>query len=167
MPTATTMTIITESTRAYPGVMVEIHVEQTIIAPVGEVFDWMTDPANLAAAPLVLKAGWATGSPGPGAGAVRKVSGVGTSFREEITAYDRPHSYAYLILRSFPPFNHEGGTLTFTASGNGTHVDWLTRYTHPVWAGGKLLEAVTYRLLRSSFLAIFAACAKALESQTA
>lgn len=96
-----------------------------------------------------------------------KVSGVGTSFREEITAYDRPHSYSYLILRSFPPFNHEGGTLTFTASGNGAHVEWLTRDTHPVWAGGKLLEAVTHRLLRSSFSAIFAVCARALESQAA
>ncbi len=145
--------------------MVEIHIEQTIAAPVEKVFDWMTDPANLAAAPLVFKAGWAKGSSGPSVGAVRKVAGVGTSFREEITAYDRPHSYSYLIIRSFPPFNHEGGTLTFTATGDGTRIDWLTNYTHPVWAGGKLLEAVSYRLLRSSFFAILAACTKALESQ--
>jgi uncharacterized protein YndB with AHSA1/START domain len=143
--------------------MVEIHVEQTIAAPVEQVFDWLADPANLAAAPLALKAGYAKGSTGPGAGAVREVTGVGTWFREEITAYDRPRSYSYLIVRSFPPFNHEGGTLTFTASGDGTHVDWLSNYTHPVHAGGKLMEAVSYRLLRSSFLAILAACAKALE----
>jgi Polyketide cyclase / dehydrase and lipid transport len=148
-------------------VVVEIHIEQTIAAPVEKVFDWMTDPANLAVVPLVLKAGWAKGSSGPGVGAVREVTGVGTSFREEITAYDRPHSYSYLIVRSFPPFDHEGGTLTFTASGNGTRVDWLTNYTHPIWAGGKLLEAVTRRLLRSSFLSLFAACAKALESPAA
>jgi carbon monoxide dehydrogenase subunit G len=147
--------------------MVEIHLEQTIAAPVEKVFDWMTDPANLAAAPLVLRSGWAKGSTGPATGAVREVSGIGTSFREEITAYDRPRSYSYLILRSFPPFNHEGGTLTFSESGNGTHVDWLTNYTHPVWAGGKLLEVITRRLLRSSFLSLFAACAKELESQAA
>ncbi len=147
--------------------MVEIHLEQTIAAPVEEVFDWLADPANLAAAPLVLKAGWAPGSSGPGAGAVRAVSGIGTSFREEITAYDRPHSYSYLILRSFPPFKHEGGTLTFTPTGNGTRVDWLTNYTHPIWAGGKLLEAVSHRLLRSNFRSLFAACAKTLEGHAA
>jgi uncharacterized protein YndB with AHSA1/START domain len=142
----------------------EIHLERTIAAPVEQVFDWLADPANLAAAPLALKAGYAKGWSRPGAGAIREVVGVGTWFREEITAYDRPHSYSYLIVRSFPPFNHEGGTLTFTAMGDGTHVDWLSNYTHPAWAGGKLLEALSYRLLRSSFLAILDGCAKALES---
>ena len=145
--------------------MVEIHLERTIAAPVDQVFDWLADPANLAAAPLVLKAGYAKDSPGPGAGAIREVVGLGTFFREEITAYDRPHSYSYLILRSFPPFNHEGGTLTFTASRDGTQVDWLSNYTHPALAGGKLLQALSYRLLRSSFLAILDACAKALQKK--
>ena len=144
--------------------MVEIHVERTIAAPVDQVFDWLADPANLAAAPLTLKADYAKDSSGPGAGAVREVIAVGAWFREEITAYDRPRSYSYLIVRSFPPFNHEGGTLTFAASGDGTHVDWLSNYTHPARAGGKLMEAVTYRLLRSSFRAILAGCAKGLES---
>jgi uncharacterized protein YndB with AHSA1/START domain len=147
--------------------MVEIHLEQTIAAPVEKVFDWMTDPANLGAAPLTLNAGWAKGSSAPGAGAVREVAAIGAWFREEITAYDRPHSYSYLIVRSFPSFKHDGGTLTFTASGTGTRVDWLTNYTHPIWAGGRLLEAVTRRLLRSSFLSLFSACAKELESQAA
>src|SRR5271154_7590292 len=128
--------------------MVEIRLERTIAAPVEEVFDWLADPVHLAATPLVLKAGYAKDSSGPGAGAFREVIGVGTWFREEITAYDRPRSYSYLIVRSFPAFNHEGGTLTFTASGAGTRVIWLSNYTHPVWAGGKLLEAVSYRLLR-------------------
>ncbi len=143
--------------------MVEIHLQQTIAAPVEEVFDWMTDPANLAAAPLTVSAGWAKGFSAPGAGALREVTAIGAWFREEITAYDRPHSYSYLIIRSFPSFRHEGGTLTFTASGDGTHVDWLSHYTHPIWAGGKALEAVTRRLLRASFLSLFAACAKDLE----
>ena len=144
--------------------MVELHVERTISAPVEQVFDWLADPVNLAAAPLVLRAGYAKDSSGPGAGAVRQVIGVGNWFREEITAYDRPRSYSDLIVRSVPPFNHEGGTLTFAASGEGTRVDWLSSYTHPARAGGKVLEAVSSRLLRSSFRAILEGCAKALES---
>ena len=35
--------------------MVEIHVERTIAAPAEQVFDWLADPVNLAAAPLVLR----------------------------------------------------------------------------------------------------------------
>ena len=130
--------------------MVELHVERTIAAPVERVFDWLADPASLAAAPLVRKASWAKGSSGPGTGALREVTALGTRFREEITAYDRPRSYSFLIVRSFPPFNHEGGALTFTPSGDGTHVEWLSNYTHPAHAGGKLMEAVSRRLLRSA-----------------
>ena len=144
--------------------MVQVHVERTIAASPERVFDWLADPANLTASPLVLKAGWAKGSSGPGVGALREVAGVGVWFREEITAYDAPRSYSYLILRSFPPSDHEGGTLTFTPSGDGTHVDWVTTYTVPARAGGKVMEAVSSRLLRSSFLATLAGCAKALES---
>ncbi|BCO35455.1 SRPBCC family protein [Mycobacterium heckeshornense] len=144
--------------------MVELHVERTIAAPPEKVFDWLADPASLTAAPLVLKASWAHGASGPAVGALREVIGVGNWFREEITAYDRPRTYSYLIVRSFPPFDHEGGTLTFTPAGAGTHVDWLTNYTHPLRTGGKFMEAVTRPLLRSSFLAILAACAKKLET---
>ena len=143
--------------------MVELHVERTIAASPERVFDWLADPAGLRAAPLVLRAGWAKGSSGPAVGALREVIGAGTWFREEITAYDRPRSYSYLIVRSIPPFNHEGGTLMFTPSGDGTHVDWVTTYTHPAYVGGRPMEAVTRRLLRSSFLAVLAGCAKALE----
>jgi len=143
--------------------VVQLHVERTIAASPERVFDWLTDPANLTAAPMALKAGWAKGSPGPGVGAVREMTAVGTRFREEITAYDPPRSYSYRIVRAFPAIDHEGGTLTFTPSGEGTHVDWVSTYTHPARAGSKAMEAVSSRLLRSSFVAILAGCAKALE----
>ena len=96
--------------------MVQLHVERTIAAPPDRVFGWLADPANLAAAPLVFKAAFAKGSSVAGAGALREATGVGAWFREEITAYDAQRSYSYLILRSFPPSDHEGGTLTFTPS---------------------------------------------------
>ncbi len=142
--------------------MVEIHVQRTIAAPVEKVFDWLADPVNLNTAPLVLKSGWSKDTKGPGVGAVREVLGTGMWFREDITAYDRPRSYTYLIVRSVPAFDHDGGTLTFTPSGDGTHVDWLSNYTHPAYAGGRLMELISRPLLRLNFAAILAACDKAL-----
>jgi uncharacterized protein YndB with AHSA1/START domain len=143
--------------------MVQLHVERTIAASPERVFDFLADPASLKAVPMVFKSVWVKDST-PGVGALREVTGAATWFREEITAYDPPRSYSYLIVRSFPVFDHEGGTLTFTPSGASTHVDWDTTYRHPAWTGGKLLEAVTARLLRSGFDAVLAGCAEALES---
>ncbi len=144
--------------------MVDLHVERTIAAPADRVFDWLADPKSLTAAPLVFTARYAKGASGPAAGSVRVVTGAGTWFEEEYTAYDRPRSYSYLILRSIPGFIHQGGTLTFTPRGDGTHVDWNTRYTHPVWSGGKAFEPVSLRLLRWSFLSVLRGCANALET---
>src|ERR1700712_4989503 len=110
--------------------MVNLHIERTIAAPRPRVFDWLASPASLTSAPLVLKADWMKGSSAPGAGAIREVWGTGMWFREEITAYDAPNSYSYLIIRSVPVFDHDGGTLTFTAAGDGTHVDWGSDSTH-------------------------------------
>ena len=138
--------------------MVEFHVDRTIVASPERVFDWLADPANLTAAPVILKVRWVK------VGALREAAGLGGWFREQITAHDRPRAYSYRVVRSIPTFDHEGGTLTFTPSADGTHVDWQTSYTHPAYAGGKLMEAVSRRLLRRSFLAVLAACAKALES---
>lgn len=143
--------------------MAELRVERTIAAPPHEVFDWLADPGSLTSAPLVLRARWARGTAAPSVGAMREVVAAGMSFREEITAYDPPRSYSYRIVRSFPAFDHEGGTLTFTPSGAGTHVDWVSSYTHPLRGGGKPMEAVSSRLLPWNFNAVLAGCAKALE----
>lgn len=145
-------------------VMAHIHVERTIAAPPDQVFAWLADPANLTTAPLLLQAGWVEGVSEPRVGAVRKAVATGMWFREEITAYDPPRSYSYLIISSVPAFDHEGGTLTFTPAPGGTHVDWDSSYTHPLRGGGRAMEALTSRLLPWNFSAILRACAKALES---
>lgn len=143
--------------------MVELHVERTIAAPPDKVFDWLAAPGSLTAAPMVLRAKWAAGTTAPSVGALREVVAAGTWFREEITAYDAPRSYSYLIVKSIPAFDHDGGTLTFTPAGSGTHVDWVSSYTHPLRAGGRAMAALTSRLLPMSFNAVLAGCAKALE----
>lgn len=143
--------------------MVTLHVKRTIAAPPERVFAWLADPANLIVAPMVLRTGWAKDSAAPGLGAFREVIATGMWFREEITAYDPPRSYSYRIVRAVPAFKDHAGTLTFTPSGDGTHVDWTISYTHPVRAGGKAMEAASSRLLRWNFNVILAGCAKALE----
>jgi uncharacterized protein YndB with AHSA1/START domain len=144
--------------------MVRLHVEKTICAPPEQVFAWLADPANLKAAPLIVTAHWAKDSPARGGlGAIRTGFAIGLWFREEITAYDPPRSYTYLIIKSVPAFEHEGGTLTFTPDGDGTHVDWVSTYTHPIRGGGKAMEALTAQLLPWNFNAVLDGCAKALE----
>ena len=143
--------------------MAHIHAERTIAAAPERVFEWLANPASLVSSPILFSARWTTGSE-PRIGALRTAVGFGIWVREEITAYDPPRSYSYRIVRSFPAFDHEGGTLTFTPAPGGTHVDWDSRYTHPLRGGGKAMEALTSRLLPWNFSAILQACAKALES---
>jgi uncharacterized protein YndB with AHSA1/START domain len=144
--------------------MVTINVQRSISAPPEKVFDWLATPSNLATIALVRSARWAPDSPPPGVGAVRNVDGWGMWFHEQITAYDPPNSYSYLIIGSFPVFDHDGGTLTFTPTGDGTHVDWTTSYTHPVRGGGRAMEAVSHPLLSWSFGQILGNCARALQA---
>ena len=144
--------------------MVEVRVERTIGVSVERVFDWLANPMSLTAAPLLQRVVWAKDSPPLGVGAVRVAAGIGLWIREEITAYDPPRSYSYRILRSFPVFEHEGGTLTLTPAGDGTHVDWVSTYTHPVYSGGKALEALTSRLLPWNLRAVLDRCARELEA---
>jgi uncharacterized protein YndB with AHSA1/START domain len=142
-------------------------VERTIAASPERVFSWLADPANFTS-PLASRFGFKAGCVGgshPAVGAVREVNGFGnTWFREEITAYDFPRSYSYRATRAFPPVDHEGGSMTFTPSASGTHVDWLSAFTYPARSGGKVMEAVGSRLVRRSFVSILAGCARALES---
>lgn len=144
--------------------MVRIGVERTIRASPERVFSWLSEPVNLQAAPLILRAGWANNSLEPGIGALREATAIGMWLREEITEYDPPRSYSYRIIRSFPGFTHEGGSVKLAPLGDGTHVKWVTTYTHPVFSGGKALEAVTSRLLPWNFRAILDRCASALET---
>jgi hypothetical protein len=155
----------TASTASAGNLMGQIRVERTIAASPERVFDWLLDPANLTVFPLFRKAGWAKDCSGPTVGAEREVTGIGFWAYEKITAYDAPRSCSYIVVGSFPPSQHDGGMLRCTPSGNGTHVDWVSGYTLPARAGGKLIEVVTLPLIRSlTFRAILAGCAKALES---
>jgi uncharacterized protein YndB with AHSA1/START domain len=142
--------------------VVRIHEERVIAASPQRVFDWLLDPANLTVSPWFRTARW-NDSAGPGVGATRELKGFGFWVHEQITAYDAPRSYSYRVVGGFPPV-HQTGTLTCTASGDATHVDWVSGYTIPVRRGGKVLEVLSAPLIRTlAFRAILTGCAKALE----
>jgi Polyketide cyclase / dehydrase and lipid transport len=95
---------------------------------------------------------------------VREATGFGFWLHEQITAYDAPRNCSYVVVSSFPASRHDGGALTCTPSGDGTHVEWVSGYTVPARGGGKVVEVLTAPLIRSLILgAVLAGCAKALE----
>jgi hypothetical protein len=87
-----------------------------------------------------------------GKGCLRTVHAQpGIRFVEEITEWERPASYQYLIRESSLPMRHHGGKLTFTEKDDGTVVDWTTRFEIPVPLLGKLLEKAAKRALTRAF----------------
>jgi hypothetical protein len=87
-----------------------------------------------------------------GKGCVRTVhASPGVRFVEEITEWERPASYQYLIRESSLPIRHHGGELTFAEEDDGTVVNWTTRFEIPVPLVGRLLEKAAKRALTRAF----------------
>jgi len=133
-----------------------IVAERTIAAPVEEVFDWCVTTTNYERSVWVLRDRLLR--PGEGApygvGAIRLHTWLIGRFQERITRYAPPHSFDYVVDRSFPPVPHEGGAMTFTAVPTGTRVVWTsTINVGPVLGGisrsvvghvfGRILDACT------------------------
>lgn len=145
--------------------MPNVVVERRIAAAPDQVFAWLENSHNYTAAPLCLweKRG-RDGKEAPyGTGAIRYVLGVGAWFKEEITRYDPPHAFEYVMVATVPKFVHEGGAVRIAATEDGgSQVTWNTKYTVPWWSGGKAFEWVTERMLRTSFAGILRAADRAL-----
>jgi hypothetical protein len=143
--------------------MPDIRVERSFSAPPPVVFAWLENAHNYTAARLCL---WekrsVDGMDAPyGEGAVRLVLGAGAWFKEQITAYESPRYFEYLMIGSVPRFDHRGGRVLVEADGEGSKVTWTTSYSVPWWSGGVAFERFTATLLRASFKGILDACAKA------
>lgn len=122
--------------------MEAIRVERTVEAPREALFDQLADHAGMGRLSPVHKA--ALLRPGRtdinGDGALRRVYiGPGAWVDEEISGFERPAAFEYLIVRSRPiPFRHEGGRVEFEELAPGrTQVLWTSsfRLALPVAAG--------------------------------
>jgi uncharacterized protein YndB with AHSA1/START domain len=142
-----------------------ITVERTIPAPADAVFDWCAVTTNYERSWWVLRDRLeAPGVEAPyGTGAVRRHLWLVGWFDERVTAYDPPRSLGYVVDRSFPPSRHEGGTMTFEPTSEGTRVSWTTTVQLKVPLVADLAtRALVAPVLRLVFDRILRACARDL-----
>ncbi len=126
-----------------------ITVKHTIKAPPEKIFDVLSDHANYKQFPGVTASRLV--QPGKreknGIGAVRQIEVGRARFVELITRYKRPTRLDYRIVKSFPPVQHQGGSITLEAGPDGTLVTWTStiRLKLPV-VGGLLTPLLTAQL---------------------
>jgi hypothetical protein len=143
----------------------EIRIRLHVGAPIERVFDAMSDHER-----FISDAGTVTriaraGSPVPtGLGCLREVkSRPFVRFVEEITVWERPSAYEYMIRETSLPLRHHGGRLTFTANGGSTDVEWTTRFEITVPILGTVMEPITKRILIGAFNRFLGATKQRLE----
>lgn len=115
--------------------MYEIHVAIAIEAPAERVFAALVDYERFFRGPQMSCRLVRQGREHPGGlGAVRQVTTGGMIFTEEITAFDPPRHFEY-VVRSLVDargkavrMRHERGWLDVAPGGPATRVDWHSRF---------------------------------------
>jgi hypothetical protein len=145
--------------------MQTITVTRSIKAPPDKVFELLSDHANYVQfgglkSSKLLKPGKTEKN---GVGAVREIDAGAAKFQEEITVFERPTRMDYLIVKSFPPVEHKGGSVRLTATAGGTDVVWTStlRLRIPI-IGGLLTLLVAPQLAKG-----FAGMLKAIDRKLA
>lgn len=141
--------------------MQTIVVKRHINAPIAQVFELLSDHANYVQfgglkASRLLREGKIEKN---GVGALRQIDAGLALFEEEITVFERPTRMDYVIRKSRPPVEHEGGSVRLKATANGTDVVWTStlRLRIPI-IGGLLTRLVAPQLGKG-----FAGMLKAIE----
>jgi uncharacterized protein YndB with AHSA1/START domain len=128
-----------------------VHVEKSIAAPAGEVFEMLTDHAGytrfrgVRSAELVREGETERN----GTGAMRRLLIGPVRFEEEITGFDRPRRMDYLIRDISIPFEHEGGTIAVEGGDERADVVWMTTFRVPArFAEGPATAVVAFAVRR-------------------
>jgi uncharacterized protein YndB with AHSA1/START domain len=133
--------------------MKTVTVTRTINAPIEKVFDLLADHANYKAnfgvkESKLLKEGKPDRN---GLGAVRYIDAGIMRFEEEITHYERPRRFDYLITKCSAPLEHQGGSIRFESVGNATRVTWTSTMRMRVPIVGGLLSRVLASKIGQAF----------------
>jgi hypothetical protein len=105
--------------------MASFTLRESIAAPIDIVFDVLADHQGQADRTLLRSSTLEReGDPPPnGVGAIRRLSVVGPPIREQVTAFEPPHRFAYKMLSGVPVHSHIG-TVELTQQGTGTLLTW-------------------------------------------
>ena len=133
--------------------MKTITVTRTINAPIEKVFDLLADHGNYKANfgvkdSKLIKEGKPDRN---GLGAVRYIDAGPLQFEEEVTFYDRPRGYDYLITKCSAPLEHQGGQIRFESVGNATQVTWTSVMRVKVPLLGGLLTKILANKIGQAF----------------
>ncbi len=146
--------------------MAKVFVRASIKRPIGEVFALVSDHEKFlgglaGTTATILKPG---STERDGLGCLREVR-VRDRIRyvEEITAWNPPHSFEYLIREASMPIRHFGSRLDFEERQNDTDVTWQSHFEVPVPILGWPLGILMKRRYESAFSAMLAQARAVLE----
>lgn len=109
--------------------MVDIEVTRTLNAPIGDVFEMLTDHGNYKQFRGIddselLREG---DSEKNGLGAQRRIKAGPVTFFEDVTAFERPTLFEYRIVKMNPPLlKHELGRVELSDNNGKTDVRWVS-----------------------------------------
>lgn len=133
--------------------MQTITVTRTLKAPIDKVFELLSDHANyknfggLKDSRLTREGKTEKN----GVGALRLIDAGPLWFEEEITVFERPTRMDYVIRRSRPPIDHEGGSIRLKQTAAGTEVVWTSTLRFRIPLIGNLLTKLAAPQLGKSF----------------
>ncbi len=150
--------------------MQKVRVAMYIHAPIARVFDAVSDHELFLTVPGKVATRIVT--PGiphrNGLGCKREVR-VDRFLRylEEITVWEPPDAFEYVIRQCSVPIRHDAGRLAFRSQGAGTEIEWTTRFEFPIPGFPWLFGSATERRVASAFTELLVAARTRLEKSSA
>ena len=150
--------------------MYHVHVSVTIDAQQDKVFALLSDHERfLHGREFKCRLVTAGREDRNGIGAVREVTATGSVFTEEVTEFDPPRHYAYIVRTLIgpvgrpTPFTHERAWMDISPEGTKTRVDWQSRFGMPIPLIGWALERIVGPRIRHAFVTLLASAKLELE----
>ena len=145
-----------------------IRVERRLDAPPEAVFEIVADHARYDRFDGIRRSELVEpGDPDPnGLGAIRWLWLGPLRFEEEITAFDPPCRFDYLIRQvKALPLRHEGGSIRLEPDGTGTNAVWTSSFEIPIPVIGGAMDRIFKRQLERGFARVLERSAE-LSTQT-